>query len=205
MVRTLAFEHKPQLHPVTPDLIAAKNDLRRQMRARIAALSDQEMSAASARLCEQLRTAELGRTVALFGGIAGEPNLLPLIPWLIEGGARPVFFGFADGMLVPQIASSAAELERGVFGVWTPLAHAPVIDVAELDTILVPGLAFDTHGHRLGRGRGYFDRLFADPNVKAQRIGVCLDCQVVPAVPVEAHDAVMHALVTPSVATQLVR
>lgn len=137
-----------------------------------------------------------GSTIALFGGIMGEPDLLPLIPWLIKRGCTPVFFGFADGQLVAKAVRSVDDLERGVFGVWVPKEEMPMVDAAALNVIFTPGLAFDTAGHRLGRGRGYYDRLFANPQVKARRIALGFDLQMVDAVPVAAHDATMHAVIT---------
>ncbi|MDB6075788.1 MAG: hypothetical protein JWO89_3428, partial [Verrucomicrobiaceae bacterium] len=54
-------------------------------------------------------------TVALFGGIKGEPDLLPLIPWLLERQSTPVFFGFKGGLLIPQRIENSEQLERGIF------------------------------------------------------------------------------------------
>lgn len=76
-------------------------------------------------------------------------------------------------------------------------AHEPVGDnlAPEPDLILVPGLAFDRQGHRMGRGGGFYDRwLEKYPSVK--KIGVGFSCQLVPRVPREAHDARMDLLVT---------
>ena len=64
------------------------------------------------------------------------------------------------------------------------------------DLILVPGLAFDKSGARLGRGRGFYDRFLA--GITGFRVGVCFDWQLVESVPVEAHDIRMDAVVTPS-------
>lgn len=183
-------------------LIEAKNRLRTGLRAQLRVLDENTLKQASGRLVRQLQApgvlGEPNATVALFGGIPGEPDLLPLIDSIQAGGGRVVFFGFDRGMLVPCVVRSAEQLERGVFGVWVPKAECPVIPASELDVILVPGLGFDSKGRRLGRGRGHFDRLFALPEVKARRIGVCLDLQVVDEVPVEAHDAPMDAVISES-------
>ncbi|CAN5620596.1 5-formyltetrahydrofolate cyclo-ligase [soil metagenome] len=78
-------------------------------------------------------------------------------------------------------------------------AHEPVGEklAPEPDLILVPGLAFDRQGHRMGRGGGFYDRWLEEyPSV--QKIGLCFSCQLVELVPTEAHDARMDLVVTES-------
>ena len=65
-----------------------------------------------------------------------------------------------------------------------------------LDLVLVPGVAFDLHGRRLGRGRGYYDRLLSQ--VGGRTCGVAFDEQVVSEVPVEAHDVLLNCILTPT-------
>jgi 5-formyltetrahydrofolate cyclo-ligase len=94
-----------------------------------------------------------------------------------------------DGMLSFY---SASRFEQGAFGVSQPVggSAAPMADL-----VIVPGLAFDRHGRRLGRGKGFFDRwLSANPAVKA--LGVCFACQIVEAVPVQSHDVHVDAILT---------
>ena len=68
--------------------------------------------------------------------------------------------------------------------------------IDELDLILVPGIAFTPGGLRLGRGAGYYDRFLA--GTTAHRIGVCFESQLVPDLPVEPHDVVMHRVLAES-------
>jgi 5,10-methenyltetrahydrofolate synthetase len=82
--------------------------------------------------------------------------------------------------------------EVGALGVKQPAdgAVAPSPDL-----VIVPGLAFDCRGGRLGRGRGFYDRwLKANPTVKA--LGVCFKCQIVESVPTEPHDARVGVILT---------
>ena len=78
-------------------------------------------------------------------------------------------------------------------GILEPATSTPV-SAAELRVILVPGLAFDAKGGRLGHGKGHFDRLLAQTN--AFLIGLCFENHLVEAVPMEAHDVRMDAVVT---------
>lgn len=64
-----------------------------------------------------------------------------------------------------------------------------------LDLIVVPGMAFDSKGHRLGRGKGYYDRfLIKYPDVKT--IGICFDFQLLEEIPVEPHDRIINEIIT---------
>ena len=76
-----------------------------------------------------------------------------------------------------------------------PRAHAPV-RTATLTAVIVPGLAFDRRGHRLGRGAGVYDRFLATLAPHTLRIGVIPDAQLVDALPTEPHDVPMHLVVT---------
>jgi len=88
------------------------------------------------------------------------------------------------------------DLVAGAFGVREPGAGARRIEVAALEVLLVPGLAFDETGMRLGRGGGFYDRLLALPDLRARLVGVCFEVQVLPELPVEAHDRAVDAVVT---------
>jgi 5-formyltetrahydrofolate cyclo-ligase len=84
----------------------------------------------------------------------------------------------------------------GAFQVREPVAGCPVVAMNRLDLALVPGLAFDARGHRLGRGKGFYDRLLA--GFPGRTVGVAFDFQVVAQVPVEPHDIALNAVVTPT-------
>lgn len=80
------------------------------------------------------------------------------------------------------------------FGILEPRG-TQLVAPNEVDCVIVPGVAFDDAGHRLGRGRGYYDRLF--PKMPdALRIGVCLGEQMVENVPCEVHDCTMHRVLS---------
>ena len=178
-----------------------KAELRHSIRARLAAMSDDELMSGSiqivARLLAEKSWFAPGSVVSLFGGLRGEPDLRLMIPWLVAKGVSPVVFGFAEGHLQPCLVQSESDLVRGSFGVWVPREGCAVIDAARLTLVLTPGVAFDRSGARLGQGKGYFDQLFARAEVKALRVGVCFDQQIVDSVPCEAHDMRMQGLISP--------
>jgi 5-formyltetrahydrofolate cyclo-ligase len=84
----------------------------------------------------------------------------------------------------------------GRFQVPEPRADCPVLLLNQLDLILVPGVAFDMAGRRLGRGKGYYDRMLA--GVRGIKCGVAFDCQLTADIPEELHDVKLNCLVTPT-------
>lgn len=97
------------------------------------------------------------------------------------------------------IGDPATESEPGVFGVRSPVAAAAAVEPGTIGLVLVPGLAFDISGNRLGRGGGYYDRFLApllDANPGVTLIGVCWSGRVVASVPVGPSDVRVGMLVT---------
>ncbi len=72
------------------------------------------------------------------------------------------------------------------------------VPIEMLDLVLVPGLAFDRSAHRLGRGGGFYDRFLATPGLRAFKVGIAIDEQLIDKVPMESHDVPLDAVVTDS-------
>ena len=101
-----------------------------------------------------------------------------------------------------QLKNYDQKLSAGSFGILEPkpeLRRLPIHQFSpeDLDAVLVPGLAFDRTGGRLGRGKGYYDRFFQKLPKKTLLIGLAFDEQVVERVPLEPHDRKIDLLVTP--------
>lgn len=70
-------------------------------------------------------------------------------------------------------------------------------DYKNIDLAIIPGMAFDSHGHRLGRGKGYYDRLLSHPEFRnICKVGVCFDFQYFDTIPAEPHDVLMDKIIT---------
>ncbi len=82
----------------------------------------------------------------------------------------------------------------GSFGIGEPPADAPRVAPDQVDLFLVPGLAFDLSGGRLGMGRGYYDRML--PQSAGLRVGLCWEWQLLPEVPMEPHDQRVQMICT---------
>lgn len=121
-------------------------------------------------------------TVMAFVGFSGEPDTEPLFARLSVEGKR---------LLLPRVEPSGIVAVDGdaprvasKFGVSEPVG--PPVDVAEIDFVIVPGLAFTIDGDRLGYGQGYYDRFL--PTISAPSAGVCFHEQLVDEMPLAAHD-----------------
>ncbi len=98
-------------------------------------------------------------------------------------------------MLPIEITTLAGEFEEDELGIRAPISGPPV-PIHEIDLVLVPGLGFDEHGNRLGRGRGFYDRFLKHAGFRAVTCGLGLEEQFVDTIPTEPNDVPMSMLVT---------
>jgi len=98
-------------------------------------------------------------------------------------------------MIPVQIYSLEAGILTGTCGLRNPIAGTPV-PFEEIDLVVTPALGFDRNGNRLGRGGSYYDRFFANAELKAPRCGFALAEQLVDSIPVKEHDEPVDFLVT---------
>jgi 5-formyltetrahydrofolate cyclo-ligase len=71
----------------------------------------------------------------------------------------------------------------------------PFTDYASIDVAIIPGMAFDNKGHRLGRGKGYYDRFLSQLTSKTKKIGLCFPWQLVDVVPTDKNDISMDCVI----------
>jgi 5-formyltetrahydrofolate cyclo-ligase len=139
------------------------------------------------------------RRVLLFHALPDEPDLDALIDAALAGGksvALPRYSAVLGAYEASWIQNLSQDCAPGRYGVVEPAAHCPKADLNQLDFALVPGVAFDPAGRRLGRGKGYYDRLLERFN--GIKCGVAFDFQVVAELPAEPHDVKLNCLATPS-------
>jgi 5-formyltetrahydrofolate cyclo-ligase len=178
--------------------VRAKQSQREAATTRRAARTDEERAAAAEELVRHGIAAwgHLG-CLAAYVGIGTEPPTLPLLDALRAAGVRVLLPVMAGEQLDWAPYDGIESLAEGPLGLAEPagvrLGGAALLDAA---VVLVPALAVDGRGHRLGRGRGYYDRAL-EP-VTAPVIAVVYDDDVVDDVPVEAHDRSVDGRLTPS-------
>lgn len=97
-------------------------------------------------------------------------------------------------IMQPAMLVDHAKLKKGPYGVWEPVAKTR-IKPEDLDLIIVPGLAFDKKGNRLGRGKGYYDRFLGSLSDKIPSIGLAFDFQILPLIPTTAYDVSVKKII----------
>lgn len=90
---------------------------------------------------------------------------------------------------------SGDNLASGAFGILEPADNSPEIAVGEIDAFICPGLAFDERGGRLGRGRGFYDRMLEKARPGTPKVGICHGFQMVPETFSEPHDILMDFVI----------
>jgi len=178
---------------------AEKAALRKKAYTARAWLSPEEVAARSARLAKRVQgLAEFRRAkfVALYLALADEVQTAPLVAACHAARKKvctPVFDAvkknYRFAWLTPRTKLHAAH-----FGVLEPVRPRRVAAPRKIELALVPGVAFDRAGHRLGHGRGYFDQLLN--GLAACKVGLAFEAQLVARVPHAAHDIEMDVVVT---------
>lgn len=136
--------------------------------------------------------------VALYSSAQNEVSTDEILAHALREG-KSVYFpriGDGDGVELVQITSTA-ELAAGRFGVLEPKSGKRLIDGRHPDLVVfVPGVAFDCSGNRLGRGRGWYDRLLKDLGDSVTTAGLAYEFQIVGEVPSDPWDWKVHHLIT---------
>ncbi|MBO8126054.1 MAG: 5-formyltetrahydrofolate cyclo-ligase [Firmicutes bacterium] len=149
---------------------------------------------------------QAAKTLMGYLALPGEVIVDPLLIRLQQAGTRVGVPVLLNGEIVPYELTAPERLTTGSFGLREPDPRASHrIPPAQIDLIIMPGLAFDEAGHRLGFGKGYYDRFLARFGAKAKRpklLAVAFDFQVYPEIPSEEHDIPVDAVLTP---TRLIR
>lgn len=145
---------------------------------------------------ELLASLAHGSVVALYAPKGSEVDTTRIDARARGRGLRVVYPRISDGeRRLSFVEITVDELEPGRFGLREPRPDARAIELATIAAFVVPGIAFDRSGGRIGWGRGYYDAtLAAQPG--ALRIGVAFDSQLMETVPRDPHDAVLHYVVT---------
>jgi 5-formyltetrahydrofolate cyclo-ligase len=165
--------------------------------------------AASAAICDAanaLLAAQLwsGAVVSLYAAKGSEVDTARIDEFLRRLGIAVAYPRVvADGRLLTFHTVALDELGPSRFGLLEPSADAHAVAVTDIAAFVVPGLAFDRAGWRIGWGRGHYDATFAAASASALRIGLAFECQLVPQVAREPHDMALHFIIT-EVATHAV-
>jgi 5-formyltetrahydrofolate cyclo-ligase len=181
------------------DLPNPKSELRQQIRAALAKVSLAVRTAESHDLCRRLEPQlQSAHSILFYAPLPDELDVWPLLEKLLKTKkvcALPAFDDATQFYSARRVKDLETDIFTGKFGVSEPLLSCEEIPLDQFDLVLVPGVAFDMSGNRLGRGRGFYDRILSAAS--GIRCGVAYDFQLLESIPAEAHDAQVNFIFTP--------
>ncbi len=183
------------------EMSGGKQELRAEMlkaRSAMDPVAAAKAGASIARRVQELPAFQQSRYLLAYVDVRNEVGTGTLIRAALDSGKKvavPVTDQVRRRLIPAEITTYPEGLEPGAFGVLEPL-HFEEIAYTALDCILVPGVAFDHQGHRLGFGGGYYDRFLRRVGRRAVRIGLAYDFQVRPTVYPDPHDEAVDYVVT---------
>jgi 5-formyltetrahydrofolate cyclo-ligase len=180
-----------------------KKKLREQAHANRNAQTDkdelsQEICAKFAALPEYV----LARTVMYYIDVRSEVRTRHALPAALAGGKKIVVpWCNAQGELELFHLESMDELAIGMYKILEPKQElralsAKQVKAEDLDLVMVPGVAFDRSGARMGHGKGYYDKLLQHARPDAPLVALAFECQLFPEIPTASHDIFMDLLIT---------
>ena len=178
-------------------LLREKNQMRELLTQKRRLLTKEQILEQSALIIsqlEQLPCFQSAKTVLLYYPMHNEVNLLPLIKKYKK--EKMFLFPVVQRKLMTACPYEGnAEMHRGKYNIPEPTTDPYT---GKIDLILVPGVAFDLQGNRLGRGGGYYDRFIKSQPHTTTLVGVAYEFQLVDKVPANRHDQKMHHVITPA-------
>ena len=183
-------------------ILETKASLRQRLRERLKAMPPVERATGSANLCGLLREQSIwkqARCVLFYAALSDEVDIWPLLEVAIAEGkivALPRYRSEQECYGAARLQNPGNDTKTGEFGIREPTADCTGVPLNQLDLILVPGVGFDLSGRRLGRGKGYYDRLLT--GVRGAKCGLAFEKQIVMAIPTEPHDITLDYIATPT-------
>ena len=176
-----------------------KSELRRIIREKKGQFTQQQLCELSLPIVDRIRSMlKDARTVVAYYSLPDEVDTHALLDELVAEGKTVFLPKVLDDETMELCRYTGREsLREGAFHIMEPITEFFCKDDLTQEPspcyALIPGLAFDAQGHRLGRGKGYYDRFLT--SFKGKTIGVCFDFQKVAEVPVDAHDVAVDRVV----------
>jgi len=184
-------------------MTTSKIELRISVKKAIAALDSGYLTASEAAAAEHVRNMPeytVSQNILLYVSVGREVSTLSLISSSLSAGKnvylpRSLPCGFMDAAKISNADfTDFSDLSAGLYGIPVPSDDAEVISPQNLDLVIVPALAFDKRGRRLGQGGGYYDRYLRQTD--AYTIGLTREKLLLDEVPVEDHDRSVKSIVT---------
>lgn len=177
-----------------------KRSLRAQLLEQRRALGHDAWQAASLTAQQNLLSLEeykQAECIALYAPTRNETDTALILDLAFKAGKRVLYPAVCGEHMVFRLVEGLHSLRRGTFGILEPCDVGPDHQADEADLIVVPGVAFDLGGHRIGYGKGFYDRFLQHPDLSACLVGLCHDFQLIDrTIPGEQHDIPMDIIVS---------
>ena len=179
-----------------------KQQIREQAHANRKALENKDEL--SRTICEKfaaLPDYQAARTVLFYLDVRAEVRTRHYLPTALTHGKKIVVPYCVDGLLELFHLEDMDELDVGMYKILEPKADlrsvpAKRVDVKEIDLVMVPGVAFDRTGARMGHGKGYYDKLLEHARLDTPLVALAFECQLFPEIPTQSHDVFMDKIIT---------
>lgn len=173
-----------------------KEDARRRSRAQKSMLTDRERRQAAIDVFEQLEQLAafmMADRILMYHSL---PDELSTLDFLERWHDRKKFFlPRVNGVNLDLLPYDRSRLRLGAFHIEEPTGD-DIADIADMELMVIPAMAYDSHGNRVGRGKGFYDRLLA--RSKAVKVGVAFDCQMVDDIETDPFDQPVDIVITQS-------
>lgn len=175
-----------------------KAEFRRKCKAEVRALDAQQRKSMSESICSAIisivrKRHTLPCPILLFWPLPDEVDIRQAVIGLHGMGYKVYLPAVVGDSLEIRLFEGVGTMKEGAFHIMEPVGER-LEDIHKLEAAFIPGVAFSRDGKRLGRGKGYYDRLL--PQLDCPLYGVCFPCQIVEQVPVEAHDINVNEVIS---------
>lgn len=184
-------------------LVQAKQELRRKMLLKLKTQKEEERIERSRKIQKKLfalSTFKQAQVIMFYISCGFEVDTLNMIKEAIRLGKKVAVPRLKDNnrkMAISLVSGVDSELETGPYGIKQPKAeYLRPVSIEKIDLVVVPGVAFDSGGKRLGRGKGYYDRFLEAKREKTRTVGLAFKCQIVEDLPQSPHDYPVEQLIS---------
>ena len=174
-----------------------KQELRNYIRMQKQLFTEQQLREQSSAIIQRLLASPVinqAKTILMYYSLPDEVCTHHALDLLVGAGKHillPVVIG--ETTMEIRCYTGPADLQGGFFHIMEPIGQL-FTDYEQIDVAVVPGMAFDKRGNRLGRGKGYYDR-FLSQLTRIYKIGICFDFQKLPGIPADEHDVKMDIVI----------
>jgi 5-formyltetrahydrofolate cyclo-ligase len=181
--------------------LSAKKDLRQRLRKILGEIPPDQLEAGSLRACHRLFEQPeyvKAEVIMIFLSLPNEVDTSSIVlrAWQDHKRVLAPKVSWSQRRMMPvEIRSLSDDLTVSQVGIREPVSGIP-FPISTIDLVVVPGLGFDEYGHRLGRGRGFYDRFLAHPDFKGVACAMAFEQQMAPSVPVGPLDRHVNMIIT---------